>query len=108
MQVNVLNTTSRIQFNITTAGGSQASMLSTLAYSGVVKIAFAYALNDVVLYVNGVQIDTDTSATIPACSKINLGSTFDGANQLNDRIHAAAIYTTRLSNEQLESLTRLT
>jgi len=108
MQVNVLNTTSRIQFNITTAGGSQASMLSTLAYSGVVKIAFAYALNDVVLYVNGVQIDTDTSATIPACSKINLGSTFDGANQLNNRIRAAAIYTTRLSNDQLESITRLT
>jgi len=89
--------------------GSTASGFTTLSSPttivGVAKIAFAYALNDVAFYINGNLIGTRTPSTIPACNSISLGSRVDSSNFLNDRIRAAALYTTRLTNEQLASLT---
>jgi hypothetical protein len=40
-------------------------------------------------------------------NRIDLGQNAGNASQFNDRIRAAAIYTTRLSNDQLAELTRL-
>jgi len=82
---------------------------STSLADGVYKVALAYANNDFALYVNGSQIATGSSGTIPACSEIRLGKieTSTASDFLNDRIRAAALYTTRLSNAQLQSLTTL-
>jgi hypothetical protein len=80
---------------------------TTISTLGIRKLAIGYANNDVVFYMNGVQIGTDNSASIPACSQVNLGSSQGNLAQLNDRIRAAAIYTTRLSNTELASLTSL-
>ena len=89
--------------------GSSASGFTTLssptAIVGVAKIAFAYALNDVAFYINGNLIGTRTPSTIPACNTISLGSRVDSSNFLNDRIRAVALYTTRLTNAELQSLT---
>jgi hypothetical protein len=92
--------------DVVASSATQASFTSA-AVSGVVKIALGYAVNDFVLYVNGTQIGTDASGTPPACSQINIGASESGAAQLNDRIRAAALYTTRLSNAQLQFLTTL-
>jgi hypothetical protein len=92
--------------DVVASSATQASFTSATV-SGVVKIALGYAVNDFVLYVNGTQIGTDTSGTIPATSQINIGASESGAAQLNDRIRAAAIYPTRLTNAQLSSLTTL-
>jgi hypothetical protein len=80
---------------------------TTISTLGIRKLAMGYANNDVVFYMNGVQIGTDNSASIPACSQVNLGSSQGNLAQINDRIRAAAIYTTRLSNTELASLTSL-
>jgi len=92
---------------LTTATVEQASFIATVSF-GILKIAFAYSSAGCVLFVNGINAASNLSATIPLCNKINIGSTFANSSQLNDRIRAAAIYTTRLSNDQLASLTRLT
>jgi hypothetical protein len=106
--VLLLNTSSRIRALISSSSTIQADISTATLVSGTYKIALAYALNDIALYVNGVQIGTDTSATIPACPNVYLGtSEFDTTSQLNDRIRAAAIYTTRLSNSELAALTSL-
>jgi len=76
---------------------------------GVFKIAVAYAVNDLTMYVNGASIGTTTIASVPACSRIDVGK-LEGTgttNQLNDRIRAAAIYPTRLLNAELAALTTL-
>jgi len=73
---------------------------------GFLKIALAYANNDVVVFVNGSLAATDTSASIPACSRLDIGNTL-GGDQLNDRIRAVAIYPTRLTNSELSALTTL-
>jgi hypothetical protein len=77
--------------------------------SGIVKIAFAYRSGDFALSVNGAAALTASGTFTFGASlnRITLGSVGGGGSQLNDRIRAAALYTTRLSNAQLAELTRL-
>jgi len=100
-----------IQGIVTTASANVASISTASGQTaGVYKIALAYKADDFAMYVNGTQIGTDTGGAVPACSQIFLGKIETSAttNQLGDRIRAAAIYTTRLTNDQLANLTRLT
>ena len=91
------------------SGGVQQTSIDTGTISslGTYKLAFAYNNNDAVLYVNGVQIGTDTSVTIPACSQLNVCTNQSGASPFADGINQAAIFTTRLTNSQLQSLTTI-
>jgi hypothetical protein len=74
------------------------------------KIAFAYKANDFILYINGTQIGTDISGTIPSSlSRIDIGSIgFTGLNALDcQSIKSAAHWKTRLTNSELAQLTTL-
>jgi len=69
------------------------------------KLALAYKSGETVAYVNG-ELRTTSSEALTftgAMNSVNLG--FYGSFYLNDRIGAAALYTTRLTNEQLQALT---
>jgi hypothetical protein len=87
-------------------GGAVQASFSIPFTSGINKIAIAYKLNDIVFYRNGLIVGTDTSASIPTCSKLDLG-TSGGDNFLNSTINLAAIFPTRLTNAQLAQLTTL-
>jgi len=71
------------------------------------KIALAYISGNTVLYVNGVQaVSSSTVFTFNgSMAAVNLG--FYPGFYINDRIRSAALYTTRLTNEQLSALTKL-
>jgi len=89
----------------TTSGtvGINSSAITT----GIIKIAFAYKSGDFALSVNGATALT-ASGTFTfgtALSNIVLGNQVGGTTFLNDRIRAAALYTTRLINEELQALT---
>jgi hypothetical protein len=90
------------------AGSSVNLFTSTAQSTGIIKIAFAYKNGDSALYINGVQQGTSSSSSfLPASmSVINLGN-FVINGSINDRIRAAAIYPTRLSNAELAALTTL-
>jgi hypothetical protein len=96
----VVTTASADVVDISTASGQ---------VNGVYKCALTYASGDFAFYVNGTQIGTDSSGGVPASTSVFLGKigTSASTNFLNDRIRAAALYTTRLSNAQLAELTRL-
>jgi hypothetical protein len=106
IQVFTSDSSSLLTASVITSGISQASITTASAVTGVAKIAIGYALNNVAFFVNGLQVGaTDTSATIPACSAINIGASAAGGSFFNDRIRAVALYTTRLTNAQLAALT---
>jgi len=86
-----------LQFVITTS--TPAFTLGTN-----VKIAAAYKANDFVLYVNGVQIGTVTSGTVPATSQLKFAEA-NGTYPYNGNIKATALWKTRLTDDQLEELT---
>jgi hypothetical protein len=91
------------------ANGSVVAIITSSAVSiGVHKIALAYTNGNYVLYIDGNSggISSDSTnypaSTLTRCS---LANTSYGI--FNDRLRAAAIYTTRLSNATLESMTSL-
>jgi hypothetical protein len=81
--------------------------LAAITLGQFYKVAFAYKENDFVLYLNGVQQNTDTSGTLPT----NLNSVYllnsNGTVITDQRCRAAALYTTRLTNAELAALTTL-
>ena len=86
-------------------GGLEVNIQETIT-SGVLKVAAAYKANDYVLYINGVQIGTDTSASVPATSIIYIGSngsTFFVGNGVKQSL----LFKTRLTNAELAELTTL-
>jgi hypothetical protein len=105
----LFNTSNRIRLLATIATASQVDINSSSQVAGIFKIAVGYALNDYAFYINGVQVGTDTIALVPACSSIFLGNAETGlaGSNINDRIRAAALYNTRLTNAELAALTTL-
>jgi hypothetical protein len=89
---------------------ASTSINATGQVNGIFKMAVAYKSGDTAFFINGVQVATTNAATFTmnTLTHIYLGSNASGtARRLNDRIRAAALYTTRLSNAQLAELTRL-
>jgi hypothetical protein len=97
------------------SGGSSYTLPVTGSYlTGVNKIAVVYGSSNFTAYLNGVQIGsaTPTAGTFPTnlLTQFNVGSRISAGVRgafLNDRIRAAALYTTRLTNSELQSLTTL-
>ena len=81
---------------------------SSSGYSGIQKIAFAYAEDDFELYRNGSSISSDTSGSFAALgtmTDIDLGQRRDATSQANIHIRAVALYKERLSDAQCIALT---
>jgi hypothetical protein len=95
MQLIVVSGT--IQANIPTSGA--------ITLGQFYKVAVAYKQDDFVFYLNGAQVGTDTSGTIPtALTQIQFSNA--GATDLtNQRCRAVALFPTRLTNAQLQALT---
>ena len=93
-------------------GGSVSTIASGTITTGTHKIAASYSSANVQIYMDGLFLASGTMANYPSLplSNVSIGSrVFSGVqgNFLNDSIRAAALYTTRLTNDQLAELTRL-
>ena len=98
-----------IRARIRRTSGTITSIITSAAVSvGTHKIALAYTNGDYALYIDGVSAGTSTNSTdYPATSLTQCVLSNANYGPLNDRILDAALYTTRLSNAQLASLTSL-
>ncbi len=90
--------------------GAITTLSGTVAFGNVVKVAFAYKTGDFALAINGNVVQTTSVAftsvtTINTIELTNPTAYFGYAGTVRHR--AAALYTTRLSNDQLAELTRL-
>jgi hypothetical protein len=86
-----------LQARITTASGLSV---------GKHKIALGYKQNDFILYVDGVQIGTDTSGNIPTLSALEINGV-DGGFTSSVGINSAQLYKTKLSNTEIAQLTTI-
>jgi hypothetical protein len=94
------------------AGGITSGSIQALSdYTGRVKIALAYAANDLVMYINGTQQGTDSSVTVSSSpfDTLGVGGYYDTAYGDTGRckINEFLISKTRLTNAELASLTTI-
>jgi len=71
------------------------------------KVALAYKENDSVLYLDGNQVLTDTSNTIPSLPNIYLNNNATLSNVLRLETKQLALFKTRLTNAELAALTTI-
>ena len=123
LSINTGNATDRIELYTTSNGkvnfdrlattesGSTPGAASNSTYSvnSILKIAIGYKSGDTIMYINGVAETSQQTATFTFATifRVNIGSGRFNTSLFNNRIRAAALYTTRLSNAQLAELTRL-
>jgi len=111
-----INTSNRLFARIRNKTGSLVDVVASgvTTTAGIHKLACSYSSGDITFALDGVVIGTNTNADTDFNAALNyvlLGSgpgASTGGTQsafLNDRIRAAALYTTRLTNTQLALLT---
>jgi len=90
------------------AGNIEFDFTSVVSAVGMHKIALAYANNDVAMYIDGVQVTTDSSVTIPAVANLYVGTHETGSTEkLNGGVSQTLLFKTRLTNAQLAELTTI-
>jgi hypothetical protein len=95
-----------IRFSITSGGSVSVTFNSSVLTSGRYKIAFAYANNDATAYINGTQVFTDNTVSVPSTSEMKFLRANDTLGY-SGTINASALWKTRLTNAELISLTTL-
>ena len=72
------------------------------------KIAVKWKVNDIAIWLDGTEIHTDTSASVPAADTLNQLSFNNGTaatHQFRGKVKQLQVYKTALSDAQLTSLT---
>jgi hypothetical protein len=107
-RIVLLNDNTSIRVFVAAAGVGQVD-ISFGTWLGSHKIAVAYANNDLVVFLDGVSVATDTSISVPACSAAQVGTFEDNTNALplGGGVKQALLFKTRLSNSDLATLTTL-
>jgi hypothetical protein len=93
---------------VNTPSGAVTLFTSPAASAGIYKIAFGYKNGDYAMSINGAAVQTINNSTnfpVNAFDRLLLGETIGGTPYFNDRMRSAALYTTRLTNAELQALT---
>ena len=97
-----------IQVQVKVAGSAQASMLFTLTdATSFNKIALKYKAYDFALWVNGIEVATDTSGNTFSANTLNRLSfdRGDGGNDFYGKTKQLMVFDEALSDEELSDLT---
>ena len=98
---------STIQLSVVIGSTTQASISGSGSAGNTYKIAGVYKENDFALWINGVEVATDTSGTISGTfSRIANDNGVSGQDFYNP-IKQALLFKTRLTNAELASLTTI-
>ena len=93
--------------DVTTSSVNQAYISSgALTPSLTSKITGAYKVNDFARAVNGSNLGTDSSGTVPTLSQMLIGTGNAGVSELCGTIKRLTYWPTRLGNEVLQRITQ--
>lgn len=96
-----------IRFRIANGAALQFDYNSSAISTGVHKLCLSYKLNNISVYIDGVKVNSSTTATIPATSKINIGCMHDNTLQFNDKIKSVSLFKTQLTDAECIALTTI-
>ena len=107
VRISLSNASANIEYNVVVGGSTQASGLSAITQTDLNKIALKYKLNDFALWVNGVEVLTDSSGlTFSASTLTNLSyNRGTGVNPFYGNCQNLMVFDSALTDEQLTDLT---
>ena len=99
----------RVRTEVISGGSSQYSSYNTIPNSGSLldfnKIAVKWKVNDIAIWINGTEVDTDTSALAPIGLKSLDFSTASGSLPFSGKVKQLQVYKTALTDTELKTLT---
>jgi hypothetical protein len=101
------NSAAQSRVQVVQAGTVQIEIFGAALSVGWHKFAFAYKLNDFALYVDGVQIGTASSGSIPTGMDQLFIDQYIDSGIRNASKKQVLLFKTRLTNAQLAELTTL-
>ncbi len=107
VRISLSNASANIEYNVVVGGSTQASGLSAITQTDLNKIALKYKLNDFALWVNGVEVLTDSSGlTFSASTLTNLSyNRGTGVNPFFGNVQNLMVFPSALTDDELADLT---
>jgi len=106
-QIYINRSNGKLEFFVGTNINEMVYVAPSVLTNGVHKLALAYKQDDFAVAIDGVIAYTDNNGNVPTCNKINVGSHYNENLPFNDRINDVKLYNTRLSNAELQALTKI-
>jgi hypothetical protein len=108
-RINISTFSSSIFVRVDVGGANQVNSSAGITVTNMNKVALRYKANDFSLYVNGVNVITDTSGiTFPAATLDRISNIQpDSSSPFNGTIKQITLFKTALSNTELAQLTTL-
>ena len=106
VEIGYTSNSNEIKNRVKSGGGAQTNMNYTApSIISDLKIALKWKVNDFAVWVNGVEVATDTSGTTPiGLSQISFDRG-DGTQNYFGKVKQLQVYDTSLSDTQLAALT---
>jgi len=107
VQIYYKDSSNRISVVVKSSGVTQFFANHVLSdATDFIKVGVKYKQNDFALWVDGVEVATDTSGNVPiGLSKLDFD--FLGGNKFNGKAKALAVYKEALTDAELQSLTTI-
>jgi hypothetical protein len=107
VEIRYKTTANQFQFVVRNGGTAVVSPTVTISNpTEFMKVAFSYKTDDCKMYINGVEVATDTSGTMPSGLN-NLSFDWGGTNPFHGKCKAIRVYKEALSDSELVTLTSL-
>ena len=106
IEIRYNNIANEFQFIVRDGGSATVVPTTILADSSeFIRVGFSYKNNDSNMYINGVQVDTDTTCTMP--SGLNRVSfDWNGSNFFYGKVKELKVFTETLNDAELRLLTK--
>jgi len=101
------NSSNLIEASLTDGGVDQAVLTHTYTIESDAKIAFKYKANDFALWVNGVEVDTDNSGTMPSGLDTLNFDNGSGGSAFYGNAKQILYFPTALTDAELAALTTI-
>ena len=99
------NSSNTIEASLTDGGVDQASLSHSYTITNTAKIAFKYKANDFALWVNGSEVDTDSSGTTPSGLDTLNFDNGSGGSDFYGKCKQLIYFNEALSDSELQTLT---
>jgi hypothetical protein len=108
-RIEIYRFNNTIQYDNIVGGSIQftGSVGNIASFNTTMKIALSYKLNSFKFFINGVLVNTDTTALVATCGQFSLGVSRAGSGQYNGLISEALLFKTQLTDSQVIQLTTL-